>query len=136
MVTFPSAPIARNPSTSSTETVFAAAICCAPTGATPPANPNVTTSAPLTKSRRVPAAPILSSIACASTLRIARRALHRADHAQMGAAATKIVGERPLDFGHAGILVVGEQRDRANDHTIETVAALCRLLVDEGLLHR
>src|SRR5262249_29093595 len=67
--------------------------------------------------------------------RVAGRALHRADHAQMRPAAAEVVGKRPLDLGHARILVLREQRDGPNDHAVETVAALHRLFVDEGLLH-
>src|SRR5262245_30958552 len=54
----------------------------------------------------------------------------------MRPAAAEIVRQRLLDLGHARALVVCEQRNGSNDHPVEAIAALCRLLVDECLLHR
>src|SRR5262249_14985017 len=124
--------MARNPSTSSPATVLDPAACCARAGAT--ANVKVMRGAPLTKSRRVATAVAVSSMAFCS--RVAGRALHRAGHAQMRPAAAEIVSERLVERRYARILVLREQRDGPDDHAVEAIAALRRLFVDEGLLHR
>src|SRR5262249_14285509 len=54
----------------------------------------------------------------------------------MRPAAAEVVGERLLDLGYTRVLVLREQRNRPNDHAVEAIAALRRLLVDERLLHR
>src|SRR5438309_4530869 len=53
----------------------------------------------------------------------------------MGAAATEIVGERNPDLGFARVLGLRQEGGRLHDHAVDAVAALCGLLVDEGLLH-
>src|SRR4051794_26128176 len=63
-------------------------------------------------------------------------ALDRAHDAQVGAAAAQIVGERLLDVAVRGVAVPVEQLLGHHDHAIDAVAALHRLLVDEGLLDR
>ena len=71
-----------------------------------------------------------------SPQRGAGRALDGAHDTHMRAAAAEIVGERLLDVGIARLLVRAQQRRRLHDHAVDAVAALRRLLVDKGLLHR
>src|SRR5215831_20591504 len=54
----------------------------------------------------------------------------------MGPAATEVVGERVLDLRLGRFLVGGDKRRRLHDHAVDAVATLCRLLLDEGALHR
>ncbi len=72
----------------------------------------------------------------AASLRRAGRAHDRPDDAGMGAAAAEVVGERLLDLRLGRLLVVGEERGGLHDHAVDAVAALHRLLLDEGALHR
>ena len=64
-----------------------------------------------------------------------RRAHDRLDDADMRPAAAEIVCERLLDFRLGRLLVGGEERGRLHDHAVDAVAALRRLLFDEGFLH-
>ncbi len=64
------------------------------------------------------------------------RAHDSLDDARMRPAATEVVGERVLDLRLRRFPVLGEQRGRFHDHAVDTVAALRRLLLDEGALHR
>src|SRR6266571_3931789 len=68
--------------------------------------------------------------------RARRGALDGLDDADMGAAATEIAGERLSDIGLARLLVLRQERGGLHDHAVDAVAALHRLRVDEGLLHR
>src|SRR6185312_12620389 len=131
--TAPCASMARKPSTSSGATVLPTAVS-AKAGERWLASEKVTTSAPplLRKSRRVG---LSWSSMSASRSDVGRGALHRAQDAHMGPAATEIVGERLLDLVLARILRLGEKGGRLHDHAVDAIAALHRLLVDEGLLH-
>src|SRR5439155_4503992 len=54
----------------------------------------------------------------------------------MRAAAAEIVSERLLDLVVVCMGVLIEQCFRLHDHAVDAIAALHRLLVDEGLLQR
>src|ERR1700738_3630412 len=103
--------MARKPSTSSGATVLPAA-ASAKAGERRPAIAKVTTSAPLLlrKSRRVGLS--WSSMSASPRSDVGRGALHRAQDADVGAAATEIVGERLLDLILARALGLGEEGGR------------------------
>src|SRR5215510_4675665 len=124
--------MARNESRSVSATGFAGAAPCAsasPIGA----SEKLTTRAPepLSRSRRE-----TLTFMIASPSRHAGRALDSGQDAHVGAAAAEIVGERLANVGVARLAVAREQRHRFHDHAIDAVAALRRLCIDEGLLHR
>src|SRR5690349_24976210 len=54
----------------------------------------------------------------------------------MAAAATQVAAERIADLGVGGMRVRREQGGGGHDHAADAVAALPRLLVDEGPLQR
>src|SRR5205085_3263425 len=64
-----------------------------------------------------------------------RRALDRAQDADVGAAAALESGQRVADLGVARTRIPVEQRYRVHHPAIETVAALRHLLFDERRLH-
>src|SRR5260221_13081975 len=61
-------------------------------------------------------------------------ALHRTHDAEMGSAAAEIVRQLRFDLLFRRLRVVRQQRGGLHDHAVDAVAALHRLLVDEGLL--
>src|SRR5262245_14577039 len=63
-------------------------------------------------------------------------AQHRANDAVMGAAAAEIGCERRAHIRLARLRIAVEQLLGGHDHAVGTVAALCRLLLDEGRLQR
>src|SRR6185437_5605394 len=67
-------------------------------------------------------------------LNIRRRALDGSHDARVGAAAAEILGERRFDLAGARPGVLAEKSGRLHDHAVDAIAALHRLLVDEGLL--
>src|SRR6266540_7412982 len=71
-----------------------------------------------------------------STSRLLRRPQHRANDARVGAAAAKVVGERRTHVRLARPRIAIEQLFRRHDHATNAVAALRRLLLDEGTLQR
>src|SRR5688500_2990982 len=123
------------PSTWSSATVFAGvAMVFSAASASGWEIENVTTSAPevLRKSRREN----FSIFMVVPLGHHFRGALHRLDDAHVRAAAAQIVGERLPDLGVARALVLREQVGGLHDHAVDAVAALHRLLLDEGLLQR
>src|SRR5215207_1271195 len=62
------------------------------------------------------------------------RALHSGDDALMGTTATEVVGKRGADVGFAWALVLRQERRGCHDHSVDAVATLRGLLVDESLL--
>src|SRR4051794_35621747 len=64
------------------------------------------------------------------------RAHDRADDAVMGAAAAEIGGKRGAHFVLQRVRVALEQIGRGHDHAVDAIAALRRLLFDEGGLQR
>ena len=58
------------------------------------------------------------------------------DDAVVGAAAAEIAGERLAHVGFGRLRLAVEQLLGRHDHAVDAVAALRRLLVDEGLLQR
>src|SRR5688572_19441324 len=123
------------PSTWSSATVFTgAAMAFSAASASGWEIENVTTSAPedFKKSRREN----FSIFMIVSSRHHFGRALHRLDDARVRAAAAQVAGERLPDLVVARALVGREQRGGFHDHAVDAVAALHRLLLDEGLLQR
>src|SRR5687767_6758451 len=124
------------PSTWSSATVFAgAAMAFSAASASGWEIENVTTSAPddLRKSRR-------ENFSIFMVISPSRhhfgRALHRLDDARVRAAAAQVGCERLPDLILTRVPVRCEQRGGLHDHAVDAVAALHRLLLDEGLLQR
>src|ERR1041384_1308761 len=86
--------------------------------------PMISAPAPLRNSRRGKAFMTVSS-------RFGR-AFDRAHDAHMRTAAAKIVLERGLDVGDAGLGIFLQQSRSLHDHAVDAVAALHRLLFNEG----
>src|SRR5262249_9861521 len=124
--------MARKASTSAIESGRCAATCSA--SALPPSE-KLTISAPppLSRSRRDGRKCLVMA---RPPSRLAGGALDRAHDTRVGATATDIVGERLPDIRLGRILVAGQERNRLHDHAVDTVAALHRLFLDEGALHR
>src|SRR5260370_16178064 len=78
-----------------------------------------------------------SSRSCSASSRLhAGGALHRANHAQVAAAAAEISVEGLLDLIVAGMWIFIEEHFRGHDHAVHAVTALRGLLFDEGRLER
>ena len=56
--------------------------------------------------------------------------------AGMGPTAAQVIGERVLHLRLGRFFGPGEERGRLHDHAVDAVAALRRLFLDEGALHR
>src|SRR6516164_4210669 len=59
----------------------------------------------------------------------------RLDDARMRATTAEIVGERVLDLSFGRLFGRRQECGRLHDHAVDAVAALHRLLIDEGALH-
>src|SRR5438874_2829160 len=135
--------MARNESTSVSATGFAPVAAAAGADAAPCAiaspmelaNEKLTTSAPepLRTLRRDGVKWLFMAV---SPSGVGGCALDRLDDAVMGAAAAEVVGERVLDLRFGRLLGLGEERRGFHDHAVDAIAALRRLLLDEGALHR
>jgi hypothetical protein len=68
-------------------------------------------------------------------LALPRGAKDRGDHPCMTAAPAKILRERVAHVGFGGMGPAREKRGRRHDHAVGAIAALRRLLGDEGRLH-
>src|SRR5216683_32952 len=65
-----------------------------------------------------------------------RRVLHGAHYVQVTRAAAQVAGDRLADLLLARVLVALEQRRARHQHSRRAVAALQRVLLGEGFLHR
>ena len=54
----------------------------------------------------------------------------------MRSTAAQVVGERVFDLCFRRLLGPGEERGRLHNHAVDAIAALHRLFLDEGALHR
>src|SRR5260370_5490332 len=78
-----------------------------------------------------------SSRSCSSSSRLhAGGALHRANHAQVAAAAAEISVEGLLDLVIGGMRIFIEEPFRGHDHAVHAVTALRGLLFDAGRPNR
>src|SRR4051794_37266971 len=122
--------IARKESTSVSASGFGPAPC-ARVSAGGPAKQKLTTRPPLPlrMSRRETCMFMAASPSCI------RRANDRFDNAGMRSAPTQIIGERVLHLRFSRFPGRSKECSRLHDHPVDAVAALRRLLLDEGILH-
>ena len=71
-----------------------------------------------------------SSISASFVSGAAGRPLNRPNETKMRATTAEIAGERLLDLRNGRILGLREEGSRLDNHAVETVAALCCLLVE------
>ena len=124
--------MARKVSTAVSASGFAVPCASAPYDSPASEKPTMSAPPPLSRSRREGTKFLLM----ATSRRHVGGPFDRSDDARMRAAPAQIPGERILDVGLARLAVSGKEGGRLHDHAVDAVAALHRLLLDEGALQR